>query len=67
MTKDLQDIINKVNNARTILSSRLSTLSIIEEQMRKLAAFDEWTMSQENQWMELEIKFKKTVHSLVNY
>jgi hypothetical protein len=63
MTQDLRNWIQKVNNARTIASNKLSSLTFIEEKMRRLAAFDEWTTEQEIQWMNLEKEYKAIVDS----
>lgn len=59
MTRELQLIIQAVNAKRTVLSNALSTLTALEEQMRELARFDEWTQDQEIRWMELETQWRK--------
>jgi hypothetical protein len=64
MTKELAYWINRVNETRTVVSSRLSSLTHIEDRMRKLAKYDEWTNSQEVEWMSLEKQFKFILNSL---
>jgi hypothetical protein len=56
-SKELREAIANVQQTRTILSNRLSSLTFIEEEMRKLAGIADWTPEQTRRWAELEANY----------